>query len=57
MKNWDKIIYVSFFFIIAVVSSLMGSYAEFPKWSYVIVFIILILCILNKDKITKNLKK
>jgi hypothetical protein len=57
MNRWDKILYACFFFMIAVVSSLLGGYAEFPKWGYIIAVVIIILYILNKDAINKNLRK
>jgi len=57
MKRWDKILYACFFFMIAVVVSLLGGYAEFPKWSYIIAITIVILYILNKDTIDKTFRK
>ncbi len=57
MNKWDKILYAGFFFMIAVVSGLLGSYAEFPKVELCHSVVILVLCILNKDKIKKNLRK
>ncbi|ABC78755.1 hypothetical membrane protein [Syntrophus aciditrophicus SB] len=57
MNRWDKIIYACFFFIIAVAGSLIGGSAEFPKWIFIILFIMLILYLLNKDKIDRNFRK
>jgi len=43
--------------MIAVVGSLLGGYAQFPKWIFIFVLVIVILYILNKDSIDKTFKK
>ena len=57
MNKWDKTIYAVFFFMVAVVGSLIGGATNFPKWIFIIIFIVIILYALNKNKISKNLRK
>lgn len=57
MNKWEKIIYACFFFLIAVVGSLLGGSAEFPKWIFIILIVMFILYVLNRDKIDKTFRK
>ncbi|OPY89309.1 MAG: hypothetical protein A4E72_01159 [Syntrophus sp. PtaU1.Bin208] len=57
MTRWDKILYSCFFFMIAAIGSLLGGSAEFPKWIFFILIVLLILYVLNKDKIDKTFRK
>jgi len=57
VNRWDKIIYAFFFFILAVVGSLLGGASEFPKWIFIILIVMILLYMLNKDRIDKNFRK
>ena len=57
MNKWDKIIYAVFFFMVAVVGSLLGGSAEFPRWIFIFLIVLVILYLLNKEKINKTFRK
>lgn len=57
MKRWEKVLYASFFFLLAVIGSLQGGLAEFPRWIFAILIVVIILYLLNKEKIDKSFRK
>lgn len=57
MKRWEKVLYASFFFLLAVIGSLQGGLAGFPRWIFAILIVVIILYLLNKEKIDKSFRK
>ncbi len=57
MKRWEKVLYACFFFLLAVIASLQGGLAEFPRWIFAILIVVIVLSVFNKDKIDKSLRK
>jgi hypothetical protein len=57
MKRWDKVLYASFFFLLAVIGSLQGGPAGFPRWIFLLLAVVTVVYLLNKDKVDKSFRK